>query len=56
MLTVDFLAKPDLATDRKLASAILYTGVQRGWFTGKRLADYRTSDGSVSLDGVRFTA
>jgi hypothetical protein len=32
----------DLALDLKIASRILFEGMQEGWFTGKKLADYIT--------------
>ena len=36
----DLREKPDLALRPDIAAAILIFGMEEGWFTGKRLADY----------------
>lgn len=41
---VDFVKNPDLVMDVKYAIPILFTGMEEGWFTGKKLDTY--------LDGV----
>lgn len=38
-LGVDLVAEPDLALDLTLATKIMFLGMQRGWFTGRKLAD-----------------
>ncbi|WP_136686059.1 hypothetical protein [Falsirhodobacter xinxiangensis] len=35
-----FITRPELALDPEAAAHILVVGMERGWFTGKRLADY----------------
>lgn len=40
---VDLVANPDLALKPKIAVLIMFVGMLRGLFTGKRLADYITS-------------
>jgi len=39
-LLSDLAKRPELATDCRIAASILYAGMQEGWFTGKKLADY----------------
>lgn len=39
-LGVDFVAKPDRVMEPKLATEIMFTGMDEGWFTGKDLDDY----------------
>lgn len=41
---VDFVKDPDKVMETKYAIPILFTGMEKGWFTGKSLDDY--------LDGV----
>lgn len=41
---VDFVKNPDLVMQPKYSAPILVVGMQEGWFTGKKMADY--------LDGV----
>lgn len=36
------LRKPDLAMDPAISSQVTVLGMQRGWFTGKKLSDYIT--------------
>ncbi|MGE3775086.1 MAG: glycoside hydrolase family 19 protein [Gammaproteobacteria bacterium] len=38
-LGVDLVGQPDLALDPALATRIMFLGMQRGWFTGRKLAD-----------------
>lgn len=40
ILGVDLIGNPDLALDPKNAAAIMFEGMSRGTFTGKRLTDY----------------
>lgn len=39
-LGVDFIADPERVLEPRLAAVIMFTGMEEGWFTGKRLADY----------------
>jgi hypothetical protein len=39
-LNVDLTTDPDLAMRAEIAAPILVQGMQEGWFTGKKLADY----------------
>ena len=39
-LGVDLVADPDLALDLEVATRVMFLGMQRGWFTGRKLADY----------------
>lgn len=39
-LGLDLVGHPDLALDLEVATKIMFLGMQRGWFTGRRLADY----------------
>lgn len=41
-LGVDFVANPKLLLEAKYAAPILVTGMNEGWFTGKRLDQYIT--------------
>lgn len=40
LLKVPLLAKPDLALDPLIAAQIMFTGMTKGSFTGKKLADF----------------
>lgn len=40
LLHVDLVSNPDLAMDCKIATDIIFEGMIKGLFTGKRLADY----------------
>jgi putative chitinase len=42
---VDLIANPDLALSPPIAVQILFDGMLDGWFTGKKLSDYNTSNG-----------
>ena len=39
-LGIDLVGNPDLALDLGVSTRIMFTGMQRGWFTGRKLADY----------------
>jgi len=41
-LGVDFVADPDRAIEPNLAANIIVAGMSEGWFTGKKLSDYRS--------------
>ncbi len=40
LIGVDLVGNPDKALEPELAATILILGMQAGWFTGRRLADY----------------
>lgn len=40
VLGVDLLHNPQLALDTDIATKIMFTGMQEGYFTGKKLSDY----------------
>lgn len=40
LLGIDLVSSPDLALRRDISSKILASGMEHGWFTGKRLTDY----------------
>jgi len=37
---VDLVANPEKALEPRISVKVLFDGMERGWFTGKRLADY----------------
>jgi len=39
-LGVDLVGEPDLALDLAIATRVMFIGMTRGWFTGRKLADY----------------
>jgi len=39
-LGLDLVGTPDLALELDVATRIMFLGMQRGWFTGRKLADY----------------
>ena len=39
---VDLVAEPDLALDPEIAAEIIFAGMLKGWFTGRKLEDYVT--------------
>ncbi|MDC7684690.1 hypothetical protein PQU92_15500 [Asticcacaulis sp. BYS171W] len=43
VLGIDLIAEPDLALQSEIAAQILFVGMQRGLFSGKRLSDYFTA-------------
>lgn len=42
----DLIANPDMALDPAVAAQIMFTGMEEGWFTGKKLATYFTASKS----------
>lgn len=48
---VDLVKYPDRAMEIAIASHIMISGMQEGWFTGKKLADYLPASGPASRDG-----
>jgi putative chitinase len=40
LLGVDLVSHPELALDPKIAAGIMFEGMERGTFTGKKLADF----------------
>lgn len=43
VLGVDLVTNPDLAMDLGIATRVMFLGMQHGWFTGRKLADYFNS-------------
>ncbi len=41
-LGIDLEDEPDLALDLPTAVTIMFDGMEKGWFTGKKLSDYRS--------------
>jgi len=52
-LGVDLVNNPELALDLRIATRIMFEGMLNGWFTGKRLADYRLANGSFQKVNAR---
>lgn len=48
----DLVNNPDEALDRQVASILLVDGMKKGWYTGKRLADYIT-ERNTDFEGAR---
>lgn len=46
-------ADPDLALKLDIAARIIVLGMEQGWFTGKRLADYLPLSGRAGFDAYR---
>jgi len=44
LLGIDLVSNPDLALQPKVAVEIMFTGMEKGLFTGKKLADYFDAD------------
>lgn len=44
IVSVDLVAHPDRALELPIAANIMFDGMIRGWFTGKKLADYISGD------------
>lgn len=40
VLGIDLVGEPDRALEPAIATRLLFEGMQRGWFTGRRLGDY----------------
>lgn len=51
-LGVDFVGHPDRVMEPRLAVAILFDGMDEGWFTGKKLTNY-ISDGKADYVNAR---
>lgn len=47
---LDLIAKPDDALRPDVAAAIMRRGMEEGWFTGKKLADYLPSSGKATRE------
>jgi putative chitinase len=45
---VDLVANPDLALNPEIAAKILRSGMQEGWFTGKKFSDYLPGAGRAT--------
>lgn len=45
---VDLVANPDKAMDAGIAAKILRSGMEEGWFTGKKFGDYLPSKGRAT--------
>lgn len=43
-LGVDLTTDPEKALDPKISVQVLYHGMEKGWFTGKKLSDYVTKN------------
>lgn len=55
--SVDFVANPDAIMDPKYGIPLFFDGMEEGWFTGKKEADYIDSvDESDAEDFREFTA
>jgi putative chitinase len=46
LVSADLVGNPDLALDLRIATDIMFTGMLRGSFTGRKLADYFAGDRS----------
>lgn len=53
-IAVDLVQNPDLAMRPDIAAFVLFEGMQRGSFTGKRLLDYFTKSGSDWINARRI--
>lgn len=54
LLGIDLVANPDLALTDEVAGKIITIGMRDGIFTGKRLGDYFTSNGSDWVNARRI--
>jgi predicted chitinase len=52
-LGVDFVKNPDAVMDTKYAVPILFIGMEQGWFTGKKLADYMDGIDENDVEDLR---
>lgn len=52
-LGVDFIADPDRVLEPKLAIAIMFAGMEEGWFTGKDLLDYIDLEDEADAEDLR---
>ncbi|QNH60764.1 glycoside hydrolase family 19 protein [Hymenobacter sediminicola] len=53
-LGIDLVNHPDLALNPATAAQILVRGMKEGWFTGKRLSEYFTTQGADVLRARRI--
>lgn len=53
-LGIDLYNNPDLALDRKTASEIMVVGMKEGIFTGRKLSQYFTSEGTDTVQARRI--
>lgn len=51
-LGVDLISDPDRAMDPDIAASVLVIGMERGWFTGRKLSDY-IKRGTTDYVGAR---
>lgn len=54
VLGVDLLNKPELALTMEVSVKVLFTGMIRGMFTGRKLADYFTPEKSDAYNARRI--
>jgi putative chitinase len=54
LLGIDLVESPDKALDPAIAALILVRGMQEGWFTGRKLADYFTDVGAQWVQARRI--
>lgn len=52
-LGVDFITDPDRVLEPKLAIAIMFAGMEEGWFTGKDLLDYIDLEDEADAEDLR---
>ncbi|MFN7023977.1 MAG: glycoside hydrolase family 19 protein [Pseudorhizobium sp.] len=52
-LGVDFIKDPDRVLEPKLAIAIMFAGMEEGWFTGKDLLDYIDLEDEADAEDLR---
>jgi hypothetical protein len=54
LLGIDLVESPDKALEPAIAALILVRGMQEGWFTGRKLADYFTEEESDRVQARRI--
>jgi putative chitinase len=54
LLGIDLVGSPDKALEPAIAALILVRGMQEGWFTGRKLADYFTEEESDRVQARRI--
>lgn len=52
-IDVDLVANPDLMLRPDIAAFVMISGMEEGWFTGKKLADYLPGSGPATLKQFR---
>lgn len=52
-INVPLVKDPDLAMEQKIAAEVIYEGMTKGMFTGKRLANYLSKDGRFNARKAR---